>query len=96
MLGYSMLLPYFWAVNGAKENRYFSDMTAQRIVLLTNKRREDIFIKLRASAPDCLADVARLLGLSISEALKLEIRLKEEILLERSYNELKRSLKNGN
>lgn len=71
-------------------------MAAQKVILLTAKRREKIFLKLRASNPDCLADVARLLGLSLRDALDLDKQLKEEVLLERSMNEFKRSLKYGN
>ena len=71
-------------------------MSTQKVILLTAKRREAIFLKLRASNPDCLADVARLLGLSIRDALDLDRKLKEEVLLERSLNEFKHSLKYGN
>lgn len=71
-------------------------MGAQKVILLTAKRREEIFVKLRASNPDCLADVARLLGLTLRDALDLDKQLKEEVLLERSLNEFKHSLKYDN
>ena len=71
-------------------------MPAQKIILLTDKRRAEIFVKLRASSPASLADVARLLGLSLRDALDLDTKLKEEVNLERSLNEFKHSLKHGN
>ncbi len=70
-------------------------MAKQKLTVLTPRQREALFIKLRASSPASLADIAPLLGLSIREALNEEARLREEVALERDLNELKQLLKNG-
>lgn len=62
---------------------------------MTAKRREEMFVKLRAATPYPLTEIARLLGLSIQEALNLDKRLRDEVLLEVAMIELKNALNNG-
>lgn len=62
---------------------------------MTTKRREEMFVKLRAATPYPLTEIARLLGLSIQEARNLDKRLREEVLLEVAMIELKNALNNG-
>jgi len=71
-------------------------MAKQRVVRLKRAEFEQVFVKLRAGRFDTLREIAGLLGLTIREALDLEIQLKEEILLERDFNELKQLARNGN
>lgn len=68
---------------------------ATGIVIMTAKRREEMFVKLRAATPYPLTEIARLLGLSIQEALNLDKRLRDEVLLEVAMIELKNALNNG-
>lgn len=69
--------------------------SATQIVIMTAKRREEMFVKLRAATPYPLTEIARLLGLSFQEARNLDRRLREEVLLEAAMVELKNTLKNG-
>ena len=62
---------------------------------MTAKRREEMFVKLRAATPYPLTEIARLLGLSIQEARSLDRRLREEVRVEVAMIELKNALKNG-
>ena len=62
---------------------------------MTTKRREEMFVKLRAATPYPLTEIARLLGLSIQEARNLDKQLREEVLLEVAMIELKNALNNG-
>lgn len=68
---------------------------ATGIIVMTAKRREEMFVKLRAATPYPLTEIARLLGLSIQEALNLDKRLRDEVLLEVAMIELKNALNNG-
>jgi hypothetical protein len=68
----------------------------KRRVILKREELENVFIKLLAGRHYSLAEIARPLGLSLREALDLEKQLKEEVLLERDLNELKKMVKNGN
>lgn len=70
-------------------------MAKQRVVRLKRAELEQVFIKLRAGRFNTLREVAGLLGLTLREALDLEIQLKEEVLLEVGINELKQLVKNG-
>lgn len=71
-------------------------MKRTRVVVLKRAELERVFVKLLASKFNSLSDVARLLGLPLREALEMEKKLREEVLLEQDYNELKQLLKNGN
>ena len=71
-------------------------MAKRRVVRLKRAEFEQVFIKLRAGRFNTLREIAGLLGLTLREALDLEIQLKEEVLLERDFNELKQLARNGN
>lgn len=70
-------------------------MAKRRVVRLKRAEFEQVFVKLRAGRFNTLREIAGLLGLTLREALDLEIQLKEEVLLERDFNELKQLSKNG-
>jgi hypothetical protein len=71
-------------------------MAKRRVVRLNRAEFEQVFVKLRAGRFNTIREVAGLLGLTIREALDLEIQLNEDILLERDFNELKQLARNGN
>ena len=68
-------------------------MAKQRVVRLKRAEFEQVFVKLRAGRFNNLTDTARLLGLTLREALDLDKQLNEEVLLERDLNELKQLIK---
>lgn len=72
------------------------NMAKRRVVRLKRAEFEQVFIKLRAGRFNNLGDTARLLGLTLREALDLDRQLNEEVILEKGINELKQLASNGN